>query len=121
MKKKICNKHLTLGNFSTVTVSTPHSEGSTLSSKLDPWLITGFVDGDGSFTVSIYKNKLQKQGFTVKATLQIGLDEKDRLLLESIRSYFGGVGNITKLGKDTIQYRVSSTKDLKEGELSPIL
>ena len=45
MKKKILNKHLTLGNFSTVTISTPHSEGSTLSSKLDPWLITGFVDG----------------------------------------------------------------------------
>jgi hypothetical protein len=43
----------------------------------------------------------------------MGLHEKDRLLLESIRTYFGGVGNITKLGKDTIQYRVNSTKDLK--------
>jgi hypothetical protein len=65
------------------------------------------------FTERRAKNKLQKQGFTVKAIFQLGLHEKDRLLLESIRAYFGGVGNITKLGKDTIQYRVNSTKDLK--------
>jgi hypothetical protein len=41
------------------------------------------------------------------------LHKKDRALLELIRASLGGVGNITNLGKDSIQYRVSSVKDLR--------
>lgn len=81
--------------------------------KLNPYFVTGFADGESCFTINIYRDKLQKQGFRVKACFVIGLHEKDRLLLESIQASFGGVGNITKLGKDTIQYRVTSIKDLK--------
>ena len=32
--------------------------------------------------------------------------------MELIKSYFGGIGNITKHGKDSIQYRVTSLQDL---------
>jgi hypothetical protein len=37
---------------------------------------------------------------------------KDRVLLELIQSFFGGVGNINQEHKDSIQYRISSVKDL---------
>jgi hypothetical protein len=40
------------------------------------------------------------------------MHQRDKALLEQIKSYFGGVGNITKHGKDSIQYRVNSIKDL---------
>lgn len=40
------------------------------------------------------------------------MHKKDRELLELTQVYFNGVGNITKQGKDSIQYRVSSLKDL---------
>ena len=43
---------------------------------------------------------------------QIGLHQKDRTLLEMIRLFFG-VGKISKHGKDSILYRVSSIKDLE--------
>lgn len=33
--------------------------------------------------------------------------------MELIRASFGGIGNITKHGKDSIQYRVTSVKELK--------
>ena len=45
-------------------------------------------------------------------TFRISLHEKDRALLELIQAFFG-VGKIFQLAKDSIQYRVSSTKDLK--------
>ena len=40
------------------------------------------------------------------------MHKKDHALLEMIKSFFKGVGSITKHGDDTIQYRVSSLKDL---------
>jgi hypothetical protein len=38
---------------------------------------------------------------------------KDRVLLESIQSFFGGVGNIYKEHKDSLQYRVNTLNGLK--------
>ena len=42
----------------------------------------------------------------------ITLHKKDKGILEQINNYFG-VGYITQHGKDTLQYRVKSIKDLK--------
>ena len=39
--------------------------------------------------------------------------KKDQALLELIQSTWGGVGKITKQREDSIQYRVSSVKDLQ--------
>jgi hypothetical protein len=30
--------------------------------KLNPWFVTGLIDGEGSFSISIYKNDKQKLG-----------------------------------------------------------
>lgn len=40
------------------------------------------------------------------------MHQKDRALLEMIRAYFGGVGEIRKHRKDSIQFQVLSVKDL---------
>lgn len=50
-------------------------------------------------------------GLNVWAGFKIGMHKRDKALLEQIKSYFG-VGNITKQGKDSIQYRVNSINDL---------
>jgi len=34
------------------------------------------------------------------------------MILELIKSYFGGIGNINKRGEDSFQYRVTSLQDL---------
>ena len=79
--------------------------------KINPWFITGFVDGEGCFLISVDRNKELKIGWTVQLTFQIGLHYKDKALLEEIKNFFG-VGNITKQGPESFQYRVSSIKDL---------
>lgn len=81
------------------------------TSRLNPNYITGFTDGEGCFIVGISSDPRCKTSFRVKATFQIGLHEKDLALLEQIKLFFG-VGNITKLGAESFQYRVSGLEDL---------
>jgi hypothetical protein len=45
--------------------------------------------------------------------LKLQITRPDLSLLENIKRYFGGIGSITKEGKNTFQYRVSSKEDLK--------
>lgn len=82
------------------------------AAKVDPWFITGFADAESSFIVSLTQKNRLKTGWLVYAAFQISLHEKDRALLELIQAFFG-VGKINKHGKHSIQYRVSSTEDLK--------
>lgn len=79
--------------------------------KLNPYYITGFVDGEGSFIITVNPNSKYKTNFRVKATFSIGLHERDLPLLKHIQNYFG-VGSVTKQGKNSFQYRVSSIKEL---------
>jgi hypothetical protein len=80
--------------------------------KLHPYWITGFIDAEGSFTIKLSKNE-SKTGYRVQPCFQIGLHEKDKALLDLIQTSLGGIGNTTKHGKDSIQYRVSSIKELQ--------
>ena len=94
-------------------IAIPSYQYSSLAeSKLDPNFITGFIDAEGCFYIMVIKNLKRKLGFRVSACFSISLHKKDRVLLESIRSYFG-VGTIFKTIKDYIQYRVEVLGDLK--------
>ena len=77
---------------------------TSFTAALHPWFITAFVDGEGCFTVSILRVKDSKLGWRVKAIFQIGLLrklQKDKALLEEIKSYFC-VGSIIKHGPQSI-------------------
>jgi len=80
--------------------------------RIEPWFLTGIADGESCFTISIFRSKEFKTGWGVNTIFQIGLNKKDKALLEQIQSFFG-VGIITKHGPaESIQYRVGSVKDL---------
>ena len=55
--------------------------------RLDPWYVTGFCDGEGTFTFSRRTRGLALY-FGIKLT------EKDRPVLEAIQAFFGGIGKI---------------------------
>jgi hypothetical protein len=78
---------------------------------LAPWFVTGFSDGESCFTIKLNQNK-SKTGWQIQPSFQLGLHEKDIILLELIKKFWGDIGNIAKDGKD-IKYRVTSLKDLK--------
>ena len=79
--------------------------------KLNPLFITGFTDGEGSFSISIRDlDKDTKKG-RVLYVFSIGLHKKDEGILKSIQ-YTLGIGKIYGKGKEGVQFRVESKKEL---------
>jgi hypothetical protein len=85
--------------------------GSSSVPVFNPFGITGFIDAEGCFHIGINKHNRYKQGYSVEAVFKIHLHQKDLALLKMIQNYFG-VGNIYVLAKGSIQYQVSSVKEL---------
>ena len=54
---------------------------------LDPWYVTGFAEGQGSFTYS-------RNGKQLSLYFSIKLGETDEPLLAAIQGFFGGIGSI---------------------------
>lgn len=87
--------------------------GKQVSSKLQPYFVTGFSDGESYFSISLSRSTNMSTGWIVNLQFGISLHKKDRHLLELIKTFFGGVGTIASHGKTKVQYRVSSIKDLE--------
>lgn len=78
------------------------------NNNLSFWFMTGFIDAEGCFTISI--SPATKQ---VRARFEIGLNKKDTLLINRIQEFFGGVGRINFNPKaKAVHYTVASVKDL---------
>jgi len=76
---------------------------------LHSYYITGFIDGEGCFSISMYKDSRMYKGWQVKLIFSINLHSKDKKILEAIQRTLE-VGKIYKSGKDSVQYRVSYLK-----------
>lgn len=61
---------------------------------LNPWYITGISDAEFCFHISIGKNTKYKNNHYVNPSFSIVLHKKDKILLEKIQSYFGGIGTL---------------------------
>ena len=80
-------------------------------SIFNPWWVTGFVDAEGSFCMSIFKSKTASIGWTIEPCFIITLHERDLDLLNDIKNFFS-VGSISKTGAKGAQFRVRSWSDL---------
>ena len=61
--------------------------------RLDPWWIVGFVDCEGCFSISTFKNRTTKRGYQTLYEFVITQGERSLKSLERIKSYFN-CGNI---------------------------
>lgn len=77
----------------------------------DGWL-RGFVSGEGNFMVRIIESKTHKLGYQVGLRFRVTQHSKDRLLMESIKSYLN-CGHISTRG-EIIDYEVTTIKDIQE-------
>lgn len=86
---------------------------------LEPSYITGLVDGEGCFCISISKHKTNKNGFEVRPMFEIEMIIEDKPLLEQIRRFFD-CGHIYELHYERygwrphVKYAVKSQKDIGE-------
>jgi hypothetical protein len=82
------------------------------SCTLDPYFVTGFADGEGTFSVSISPTRLKKNskfktGWTsrVAPVFKISLHIRDLSLLKRYPKFLGGVGSISvSETSDVVQY-----------------
>ena len=82
---------------------------------VNPWTWSGLIDGEGSFTIIIDKNKVRKLGWRVQLKFQIGLHKKDLNILCLLQQYLGGIGSIhSTSNRDVVNYSIDSIGDLNK-------
>lgn len=54
-----------------------------------PNWVAGFVNGEGSFYVVIFKDKQYKTGYSVQLRFVLGQHSRDLLLIEKLVEFFG--------------------------------
>lgn len=80
--------------------------------KIHPWTITGLIDAEGSLGINLAKNTKRKSNYIITLFLEIGLNIRDKALLERIQATLG-VGNIYyKLSDRTCRWKVSNINQL---------
>jgi len=94
-----------------INAQRPLLEKTSNAVPLNPWFITGFTDGEGSWGLSISQDPTRKMGFNISPKFTIGLHNKDIDLLQRIVAQFG-VGKIYVGSNNLIRWQVSSIEDL---------
>jgi len=80
---------------------------------IDPNYITGFVDGEGSFSISISPRNFKDVKWEIRPSFSISQHKRNRGILYKIKDYFR-CGTIRPNRKDnTYKYEVRSLQDLK--------
>jgi hypothetical protein len=80
---------------------------------IDPNYITGFVDGEGSFSITISPRDFKDVKWEVRPSFSISQHKRNRRILFKIKNYFG-CGTIRPNREDnTYKYEVRSLQDLK--------
>jgi len=100
---KQLNKNKNKRNFSTTSINS--------LPKLNPWFITGLIDGEGSFYTTIFKNNEYKIGWQVQSIFSITLHSRDEYLLLQLQNYFGGIGSLSRQN-NAVKYSIAGIKDL---------
>lgn len=89
--------------FSHVKI-TPRPEFVVNEDKLNP-RVSGFTEGDGSFSFSITDKKIQ-------ATYSIGVHCRDKPLLLKIREFFGSKSNVRVQSANSVQFLINGISEL---------
>lgn len=83
------------------------------STIVNPGVWSGLIDGEGSFSIIVDRNKVRKLGWRVQLKFQIGLHTKDLNLLCLLQQHLGGIGSIhLARNRDIVNYSIDSIKDL---------
>nr|5THG_A Chain A, I-OnuI_e-hCCR5 [synthetic construct]5THG_D Chain D, I-OnuI_e-hCCR5 [synthetic construct] len=80
--------------------------------SINPWILTGFTDAEGSFMLRIRNTNNRSVGYYTSLVFEITLHNKDKSILENIQSTWK-VGTINNRGDGTARLSVTRFEDLK--------
>lgn len=87
--------------------------------KLHPQYIAGFIDAEGSFSISVGKNKTTSRGLEVRPEFEVELRADDQEILERLLITIG-CGKIYDCSYERygwyphVKYKITSIKDMKK-------
>lgn len=99
----------TFKNISTRNIASLSNDNT----NLDPWFITGFSDGEATFTFNIIKSPSNPVKYELQLFYIITLHKKDLPLLVLIQKYFDNKGQELQVTDDNVILTISSIKDLE--------
>lgn len=81
--------------------------------NLNPNFISGLVDAEGSFMISVrQRSQLKKDSWIVQASLQIRMNSKDLALLVLVQRFFKGLGSLSHSKQtNTVTYSITKLSD----------
>ena len=62
----------------------PYGKEQIQRKKLNPHYVVGFIDGEGSFSISIGKHKTLKRGYEVRPEFEIEVRKDDQEILDRV-------------------------------------
>lgn len=80
--------------------------------EINPWYVTGIVDGEGSFLVSFSRRDKLSVGVEVRPSFTVSQNRRNLSVLEEIRDYFACGGIRFDSHDQTYKYEVRSLDDL---------
>ena len=81
--------------------------------KFHPLWITGFIDGEGCFIISVTEKQDRKIGWQVQLSISIGLHEKDIDLLKNLKLSLG-VGRIRQNRPSSVELVVKNFQEIEK-------
>jgi hypothetical protein len=78
------------------------------------WYVTGFVDGEGCFSISFNKREKLKTGIEIRPSFSIGQNKRSLPVLERVKLYFGCGAIRFSRHDQTYKYEIRSIGDIRK-------
>ena len=75
---------------------------------LNPFWVTGFVDGEGCFSIQFVKNKKYKLGISVRISFSIGQSNRSKEMMERIALFFCQRSKNIRSDKSLLKYETKN-------------
>jgi len=79
--------------------------------NLNPYWVTGLIDGDGTFMLNVSKSS-SNLGVSLRPIFSLAVHKSEKFILDRIKKFFSNVGHIRK-SRLYYYYNIDSIKDIK--------
>ena len=81
--------------------------------NINPFFVSGLIDAEGTFIISVKRSTRDKTKWIVQASMQIEMNSRDLALLITTQDFFKGAGYFShKLKSNKVNYSISNISDL---------
>ena len=75
--------------------------------------VGGFIEGNGSFSIGFIKSSSTKLKYQIKPVFVLKIPKSEMAVLEKVRGFFGGIGNIYYDMGENVSFRVTKLDEVK--------